>query len=66
MIRIFVWDGMDGKKSIWMMFRPIQQLQDFHTRNHMTMEKTHFEKPNWLMPRNMWPLENVNDGKKAS
>ena len=32
MIRIFLWDGMDGKKCIWMMFHPIQQLlvQDFH------------------------------------
>ena len=29
-IKIFLWEGMDCKKSIWMTFHPVRQLQDFH------------------------------------
>ena len=29
-IKIFLSEGMDCKKSIWMTFHPVRQLQDFH------------------------------------
>ena len=39
-IKIFLWEGMDCKKSIWMTFHPFHNYKISTSKNHVTMGKS--------------------------